>query len=140
MNNLYLDANIFIYLSDKFSIYHKDCNSFINYCQNHNILISTSCETIQEIIHYAKNTKQLPTGLLVAKNVLELVDIIYSINRITVEIYLEQAEIYIGSTSRDLLHLSVCIENKLDKIITYDSDFNAFKGIKALKPQAFSVG
>lgn len=139
MNSLYLDTNIFIYLADESSNFHKDCLNLINFCQNKKILIFTSAETIQEIIHYSQNTKQLQKGLLVAKSVLKLADEVCSVNKKTIDIYLEQVEKYTSRTSRDLIHLSVCIENRLDKIITYDQDFNLFKGIKAFKPQEFLI-
>lgn len=135
MSSFYLDTNIFIYLSDKTSPFHKACFDLVNYCQANKILISTSTETIQEIIHFTKNTKQLPIGFEVSKKALELVDELYSINRSTIDIYLEQVEIYKKAKSRDLIHLSVCIENKLDKIITYDRDFKGFKKLKALRPE-----
>lgn len=137
MNSLYLDTNIFIYLADESSKFHTDCLDFINFCQNKKISISTSTETIQEIIHYSKNTKQFSKGLLVAKSVLKLVDEVYSVNKKTIELYLEQTEIYPSRISRDIIHLSVCLENRLNKIITFDQDFNLFKGIKAYKPKDF---
>lgn len=138
-DELYLDTNIFIYLSDKTSIYFKECSDLINYCHKNKILISTSTETIQEIIHYSKNTKQLKEGLIVAKKVLKLIDNIYSITKISVEIYLENAEVYTNVKSRDLIHLSVCQENKIDKIITYDKEFKQFKKLKALGPSEIIV-
>lgn len=137
MNSLYLDTNIFIYLADKSSIFYKDCLDFINFCQNKKIIITTSTETIQEIIHYAKNTKQLPKGLTVARSALKLVDEIFTINKKTIEIYLEQTEKYPSRTSRDIIHLSVCMENRLDKIITFDKDFKLFKKLKTFQPQEF---
>lgn len=135
MNNLYLDTNIFIYLADDSSKYHKDCIDLINYCQDHKILIFTSTETIQEIIHYCKNTKQLSKGILVAKNILKIADEILTINKKTIEVYLELAEKYTTRTSRDLIHVSVCMENKLDKIVTYDGDFKIFKTVQTLQPK-----
>ncbi|MBI2020712.1 type II toxin-antitoxin system VapC family toxin [Candidatus Daviesbacteria bacterium] len=135
MSSLYLDTNIFIYLADKNSPYHKSCQALINYCQDKKILIATSTETIQEIIHYAKNTKQLKVGLKVAKKVLELIDQLYSIDENTIKIYLEKVELYKNAKSRDIIHLGVCLRNKLDTIITYDKEFKSFKEIKVLPPQ-----
>lgn len=83
MTCLYFDTNIFIYLSDKRSPFYKKCISLVNYCQDNNILIATSTETIQEIIRYAKNTKQLSSGLIVAKSTLALVNEMYPITKNT---------------------------------------------------------
>lgn len=135
--DFYLDTNIFIYLADKKSPFNKACGKLIKYFQKHKIRITTSTETFQEIIHYSKNTKQLATGIIMAKKVLELVDGIYSIDKETIEIYLEQAQKYENAKSRDIIHLSVCLENGLTQILTYDKEFKQFKEVKILKPEEF---
>lgn len=135
--DFYLDTNIFIYLADKKSPYHKFCSKLIKYFQKHQIRFTTSTETFQEIIHYAKNTKQLSTGIIIAEKTLELVDGIYSIDKSTIEIYLQKARIYGNAKSRDIIHLSVCLENNIGCIISYDKEFRQFKEVKILKPEEF---
>ena len=135
MKSLYLDTNIFIYLSDKHSPFYNNCLKLINYSEDKGIFLSTSTETIQEIIHYSKNTKQLPQGLELSKNVLLLIDTLYPINKTTIDIYLKQAEIYPSLESRDLIHLSVCTENKVDLIASYDKKFKTFKGVSVKLPE-----
>ncbi|MBI2594024.1 type II toxin-antitoxin system VapC family toxin [Candidatus Daviesbacteria bacterium] len=133
--NIYIDTNIFIYLSKPKSPFYKDCIDIIRHCKTHKILISTSVETIQEIIHYSKNIKQPLAGVAIARNILKLVNRFYPITESTVLLYLDQAEIYQTSGSRDLLHYVVCLENKIDSIITLDKDFKKFKEVEILKPE-----
>lgn len=135
MNNFYLDTNFFIYLADRSFPFHLNCKKFIRYCQKENILIATSTETIQEIIHYTKNTKQLQLGLRAAKKTIQVTDAVIPVSKETIKIYLKYVSIYKSSTSRDLIHLAVCLENKIDKIVTFDKDFTKFKEIKILYPQ-----
>lgn len=135
MNNLYLDTNFFIYLSEKSSPYYLACFKFIKYCKKDKLFLTTSPETIQEIIHLAKNTRQLDKGLKIAQNCLEIVDEVLPVNKATIEIYLEKASIYKTASSRDLIHLAVCLENKINRIVTFDKDFARFKEIKILQPQ-----
>lgn len=135
MNNLYLDTNFFIYLSEKSSLHYSDCLKFIKYCKKDRIFLSTSAETIQEIIHLAKNTKQLEKGIKIARNCLNIIDEVLPISRTTIEIYLRKTSIYKTSSSRDLIHLAVCLENKIDKIVTFDKDFSRFKEMKIFQPQ-----
>lgn len=137
MNELYLDTNIFIYLSDEDSPHYEVCLNLIECCQRKSISLSTCTETFQEIIHLYKNLKQLDEGIKIAEIILDLVDTIYPITRETIEIYLSKAKIYKTSSSRDLIHLSVGIENRLTKIISTDKDFRKFKEIKILKPAEF---
>jgi len=137
MQLVYFDTNIFIYLFNPASPFHLNCQKLVTYCQKNNLTIVTSAETFQEIIHYSKNIKQLTKGIDTAKITLEIADQILSITENTIQIYLNQAQTYQSSGSRDLIHLSVCLENKLKNIITYDEDFNKFKQVKALKPEEF---
>lgn len=133
MNRLYFDTNFFLYLSNKSSPFHQSCIKFIKYCKEEKILVSTSAETIQEIIHYTKNIKQLEQGLKAAKKALNLLDEFFTIDKSIINTYLEYASVYKNASSRDLIHLAVCIENKIDKIITFDQDFAKFKELKILK-------
>lgn len=135
MNNLYLDTNFFIYLSDTSSPFHLPCLRLVRYCNKNKILTSTSTETIQEIIHLAKNTKQLDKGLLVSQKTLQLVHELLPVGKATIGIYLKKAGVHRAAKSRDLIHLAVCLENKIEKIVTYDKEFRTFAGIKALQPQ-----
>ncbi|MBI2595361.1 type II toxin-antitoxin system VapC family toxin [Candidatus Daviesbacteria bacterium] len=138
MNVLYLDTNIFIYLSDAQSIYHKDSQAFINYCQREKILVATSAETIQEIIHYSKNTKQLKKGLILAGVVLKMVDELFPVTQTTIRIFLEEVKRYPNIKSRDLVHFSTCLENKIERLVTYDREFTSLKGVKVLNPANFT--
>lgn len=135
MNSLYLDTNFFIYLSDKISPFYKTVTKFLKNCSENNIPVVTSAETVQEIIHLAKNTKQLDKGLKMAKKCLKIVDTLLPIDKNVINIYLKYASVYRNSDSRDLIHLAVCVENKIDKIVTFDADFAKFKEIKILMPQ-----
>lgn len=135
MKQLYLDTNIFIYFTDNDSPFHSTCQKLIKFCYTKNINLLTSVETFQEIIHLAKNTKQLEKGIKIAKNTLEIVSQIFPVNEQTISIYLDAAEKYQSSGSRDLIHLSSCLENKIDHLVTYDSDFKKFKQLKILTPE-----
>lgn len=135
MNRLYFDTNFFLYLSNKSSPFNRSCARFIKYCKEEKILISTSAETIQEIIYYTKNIKQLGRGLKASKQTIKLADEFLSIDKSIINTYLKYTSIYKNASSRDLIHLAVCIENKIDEIVTFDADFAKFKEIKILIPQ-----
>lgn len=137
--SIYIDTNLFIYLSKPNSPFHRICVDLIRYCKANKILISTSAETIQEIIHYSKNIKQPSKGVLIARNTLKLINKLHSITETTINVYLDQAKIYQTSGSRDLLHLAVCLEQSINTLITFDQDFKKFKEIKVLRPEEVSV-
>lgn len=137
MMNLYLDTNFFLYISKKGSPFYKDCLALIKHCSKNQIKLYTSCETIQEVIHLAKNTKTLPQGIQISKKTIALTNELTPLTREVINIYLGFVEKYKSATSRDLVHLASCVENKIGIIITHDSDFRKFKEVKALKPEEF---
>lgn len=134
MKQLYLDTNFFIYLSDPLSSFYNDCVDLLSYCKKYSIRISTSTETIQEIIHYSKNIKQLDGGLITAKTTLQTINELIPITPEIIKVYLEKVQTYPNRKSRDILHLSACIENKIDCLVTLDNDFKKFNEVKILRP------
>lgn len=137
MTILYLDTNFFLYASKRSSPFHKDCIALIKYGKKNQIKICTSCETIQEIIHLAKNTKVLTKGILVSKKTIKLTDELLPLTKEVIEIYLNLAKKYKSAISRDLVHLATCVENKITAVITFDRDFSKFKEVKAMTPKEF---
>lgn len=80
---------------------------------------------------------QLDKGLKMAKKCLKIVSTILPVNKEAIGIYLKYASVYKSAGSRDLIHLAVCLENKIDKIATFDKDFTKFKELKILNPNQF---
>lgn len=137
MNSLYLDTNFFLYLSNNSSPFYESCLNLIKYSKKNKIFLTTSCETIQEIIYLTKNTKQLAGGIKASEKSLKLVNELLPVTRNTIDIYLEKVKDYRSATSRDLIHLATCVENKITTVITLDRDFSKFKEIKAITPEEF---
>ena len=134
---IYFDTNIFIYLSDENSAYFLQVKDLIQYCEDNKIKIATSVETIQEIIHFSINTKDLSFGFSTANKTLDLVDELFNLDRKTIENYLTIVNKYKNRESRDFIHLATYLNQKLTIIITYDRGFKKFKEIKALTPKEF---
>lgn len=137
MNSVYIDTNVFIYLSDKKSPFYLLSSKLIKHLKKQKILVFTSVETIQEIIHFSQNTKQLTYGIKTAEKTLETVDQILEINQKTILNYIKLVKIYKNVESRDILHLTVSLENNVNLMISYDKDFKKFKELKALTPKEF---
>lgn len=134
---IYLDTNIFIYFSDKKSLFYKKSFDLIKYCQNNNVSIITSVETIQEIIHFSKRRKKIKMGVETSRKTLSLVDELLTIDRNTIEIFLRIINKTKTTESRDSLHIASCLQNKIHVLITYDKELKKFKEIRALNPNEF---
>lgn len=136
----YFDTNIFLYLFNKNSQFYVPCRQVLHVCQKNKILIYTSAETFQEIIHYAKNTKQLEDGLRICEASMRLGQEVLEVTRITIEIYLEKVRKYPKIGSRDIIYLATCLTNNLNTIVTYDKDFKKFKEIQSHTPEEIIKG
>ena len=134
---IYLDTNFFLYSSDEDSKYYEECIDLIKFCKEQKIMLITSVETVQEIIHYAKNIKQIERGLEIADFTLKAVDQLVPTTPETINLYLKKAEAYLRSSSRDLLHLATCLENNFKIVISFDKDFSKFSDIKVFTPTNF---
>jgi len=84
MNSVYIDTNVFLYLSNKTSAFYLDSVELIKYLKNNKVLIFSSTETIQEIVHVALKIKKLSYGLKIIEKVFEIIDELLPINSKTI--------------------------------------------------------
>ncbi|MDP4011065.1 MAG: PIN domain-containing protein [Candidatus Roizmanbacteria bacterium] len=137
MKQLYFDTNIFIYFSNTDSTYYAETQLLLRYCQDNDIRIVTSCETIQEIIYYCQRIKQVQKGILMSNLVIQTVDKMFTVNQNTIELYLDLIQDFPTIPSRDLLHGATCILNGNLDMITYDKHLLKLGRISAQKPESF---
>ena len=137
MNSVYIDTNVFLYISNETSSFCLESVELVKYLKKNNVLILTSTETIQEIIYVALKTKKLNYGLKTIEKVFGIIDELLSINKKTISFYLDLVVKHQTIDSRDSLHAATCIENKIPIIITYDHGFKKFKEIKAFTPKEY---
>lgn len=135
--SIYFDTNVFIYLSNQQLSFYKEIKKLIKYCQDNKIQIVTSVETIQEIVHYAQNIKQLSFGLQTSQKILALTDKLCILDKDIINLYLAYVKKYKNRESRDFIHLATCHYEKIDMFITCDKGFKKFKEIKSVTPDEF---
>mgnify|MGYP001587884323 CR=1 FL=1 len=128
---LYLDTNVFLYASYRENRFYEDATSLLKRFSTREVPITTSSETLQEIIHYAKNLKRLKLGLKVCRKLLEIVSEPLPVNTIIIEGFLKIVEKYPRLESRDCLHLAVCLENNVDALVTEDKHLGKVKEVKS---------
>ncbi len=135
--SIYFDTNVFIYLSNRQLPFFKEIKNLIQYCQDKNIKIATSVETIQEIIYYAQNIKQLSFGLQASQKTLALTDELLILDKNIIYSYLTYVKKYKNRESRDFIHLATCHHQKIDVFITCDKGFKKFHEINSMTPAEF---
>ena len=134
---IYLDTNIFIYASNKKSLYYPECKKLLKLVGSGEVQAITSSETIQEIIYFMRRVGELNKALLLSHELLEIVDLVVPVDKPIIKGYLGVAEKYGNEEkieSRDFIHLATCIEYKIFDLVTYDKDFEVFREIVIRKP------
>lgn len=134
---IYLDANIFFYVSDTASTHHAACNSFIQHCKRQSLQLATSAETIQEIIHVSKKLTIVSKGLLLAKETITLVDELYPIEQQTITTFLSLVAKYPRLDARDVLHLASAMNHNVSGIASYDKKMKTVTEIRVATPEDF---
>lgn len=135
---VYLDTNIFIYLSDRASIYHKACNQLVILAEKQKIILITSVETLQEIVHYSLSLKKPTQGLLLVKEAMSLVDELLSVDRSTIDLYVKLIEKNLSIkniSSRDMIHIACALQNDISALISYDKRLKKLKEVNCLRPE-----
>lgn len=135
--SIYFDTNVFIYLSNRQLPFYTEIKKLIQYCQDNDIQIVTSVETIQEIIHYAQNVKQLSFGLQTSHKALALTDELFILDKNIINLYLAFVKKYKNRESRDFIHLATCHYQKIDILITCDKGFKKIHEINSIAPAEF---
>ncbi|MFS8159035.1 MAG: type II toxin-antitoxin system VapC family toxin [Candidatus Roizmanbacteria bacterium] len=137
---IYIDTNIFLYAADKESQYFADCTTFLSSCIKENIDITTSAETIQEIVHYLKNRNTIKDAPHICNTILKIIPTPLALDISVLEVFIKMVSEYGDNRkiqSRDLLYVATCIENDIGTIVTYDKAFSQIKEIKAQTPKQF---
>lgn len=118
---IYLDANIFIYSTDKSSKFYSDSAALIRAIGLKKTTGSTSSETLQEIIHGFKKLQQITQGIYLCQTILDKMPItILPVDIKVIKQYLLIVNNNRNLESRDCLHLATCKVNKVKALITED--------------------
>ena len=131
---IYVDTNVFIDRSDKSSAHYAEAKKFIDKALTTTLLITTSTETIQEIIYYGYKMKKMNDVVKICYLIVDELNDLLSVDVLTIREYLKFVHKYPKADSRDLIHLAACLANNIGIIITFDRDFKKFKEVRALTP------
>ena len=134
---IYLDTNTFFYALDRKSPNYKVCRRFLDNSIKRGIPITTSTETIQEVIHYYRSIGRDKIGLVTCKYLLKIIPEPLIITNEVIEQFLKFVPRYKKPESRNLLHLAACVVYNILSVVTYDADFKKFSEIKAYLPHEF---
>lgn len=123
----YLDTNVFVYAADITSQHHHSAVNLLHQITARKLPLTTSVETIQEIIHVYKKLHRLKYGLKICQNILKLIPQPLPVDKTVISQYLKFTSQYPKLESRDCLHLAICQVHSLPVLVTQDKTLTRLK-------------
>jgi predicted nucleic acid-binding protein len=133
---LYVDSNVFIYpvvYDEKFVKSARICKKILIKIARGEIEAATASLTWDELVWVVRKTLGVEESNIEGKNFLKLPNLkILDVSESTLR-YAQKILTENKLKPRDAIHAACALENKINKIITDDPDFDKIKGIKRIK-------
>jgi hypothetical protein len=121
---IFVDSNIFIYAVGRPHPLKAEAQSFFIESSKKEKRLVTSAEVLQELLHVYLPVGRLETLDAAIQLAIQGVDQVFPIDSATVLHARNLVNQYPGLTARDLLHLSVCHQNKVKELKTFDRNLH----------------
>ena len=127
---VYVDSNLFIYASTEEGIISEKAYEIIKKIDEGSLIAYTSTLTMDEVLYIMQKKVGRDIAVNTVENYIKLNNL--KIISVDLEVLNKSIEIYKQTNlkPRDSIHLAVMKINKIDTMITSDSDFDKIKDIK----------
>ena len=129
---IFIDSNVPMYLIGAEHPHKIDAQRLLERCIADGERLVTNAEVLQEILHRYAAIERKDAISPAFQAVLGIVDEVFAIELRDVE---RAKDILLGTqrlSSRDALHLAVMERNRIETILSFDSGFDEYPGIKRL--------
>ena len=134
---IFINTDIPLYSVSENSIYKDGSFSFLQAVASGEVEGVTDAIVLQEILYSLIKKAGLSKGLAVFDFISCIVSDVFSITSEDIFKLRELVEKYPDSSVRDLLHLSVMLDNEVSAIYTADNSFDMFAEIVRMDPVKF---
>ena len=129
---IFIDSNIPMYLVGAPHPHRSDAQRWIEKLISDRERVVTDAEALQEILHRYVAIDRRDAIQPAFDALLGVVDDVFPVNRAAVSRAKEIVLAYRSLSARDAVHIAVMELNGIERILTFDSGFDAFPGIKRL--------
>lgn len=129
---VFLDANVPMYAGGAASPQKADCLAFMRKVAQGTIAGTSSAEVLQEILHRYLHLKRPELARQVFDGFRAVVPTMFAVEPEDLDEARRLMDAYPRAKARDLVHLSVMLRRGIKVIVSYDSDFDAFKEIERI--------
>jgi predicted nucleic acid-binding protein len=134
MPTYFIDTNIFIYAKGKDHPLKPACVSMIKRIGEHEITAIVNTEVIQEILYRYQSIKNLPLGISLAKEAIQICSLILPVTAADLSLALDILEAHPQIQTRDSFHAATMINNGIKEILSTDPHFDLIPEIKRIAP------
>jgi predicted nucleic acid-binding protein len=134
MPTYFIDTNIFIYAKGKDHPLKPACVSMIKRIGEHEITAIVNTEVIQEILYRYQSIKNLPLGISLAKEAIQICSLILPVTAADLSLALDILEAHPQIQTRDAFHAATMINNGIKEILSTDPHFDLIPEIKRIAP------
>jgi uncharacterized protein len=127
-----VDSNIPMYLIGTLSSQKTDTQRLLEKLVSERQRLVTDAEVFQEILHRYTMVNRRHDIQTAFDALLNVVDEVFAIERSAIERAKQIVLGYQRLSARDAVHLAVMEQHGIDRILTFDSDFDGFPGITRL--------
>jgi hypothetical protein len=131
----FLDTNIFIYAKGKDHPLKAPCVSLIKRVKRMEIAAIISTEIVQEILYRFQSIHDLPSGLLLAREVMEICVRILPITEADVSKAMKILDAHPQVRTRDAFHAATMMNNGIKEIYSTDVHFDLIPDIRRIPPE-----
>lgn len=135
---IFLDSAIFMYAAGSDHPLRTPCRRVLERAVAGDLVGVTSAEVIQEIVHRYLALRKPDLAAIVAREVLSSFGPVIPVLHSTVARLPALVATYPQAAARDLLHLATCAEEGIAEIVTPDRDFDAYREIRRIAPEALA--
>ena len=137
VGKVFIDANVPMYAFGKEHPYKEPCRLILHKLGIGEIPGVTSVEVLQEILHRYLSLGRTEEGIIIARQLSEIVDEVLPVELADVQKAMELARKATRAKSRDLIHVAVMLNNGIHTIISADKHFDLFPEIHRIDPMEF---
>jgi uncharacterized protein len=127
-----IDSNIPMYLAGTPGVHKTDSQRLLERLVSERQRLVTDAEVLQEILHRYSAINRRHDIQPAFDALLNIVDEVLPVDRSIAERAKQIVLSYQRLSARDAIHLAVMEQHGIDKILTFDSGFDGFPGVKRL--------
>jgi len=128
----FIDTNIFLYSVGRDHPLKSAAIAAIHRIRDGQIEAVINTEIVQEILYHFQSIRQLPIGILLAKDAVSISSRILPVEKIDLSLAIELLEAYPKIQTRDAFHAATMIHNGIKEIISTDPHFDLIPDIRRI--------